>query len=562
MTEPIELTVENPLPPRADDHRVLGVAVRAASLETGRIPPLIEILLALVFGIGLAELARWAGLSRLAATGLAVLPWLGLNLYWWLNPFRADFAWGWVVAAVCAIPLLALIKTAGRWVGWLTVGLIVVIVGTTYAATLSYGFFWDDYHIARPWRTSEVLQTFVGSWDTLKLEVPYYRPLTVLSFALDWRVWQYTLGGYHLTNLLLYGASTLLFYAWLRRLGLSYLLAGVGAVLWALLPPDAATVSWLSERSDTLALIGCLAGLLAFATFLSGGQGRWLALANLALIAALLSKELGLVLPLFFLLYAWLFAEPDQPGWPWGKWWANRLLSLGLPFVIVGLYLLLRRSVLPSDDSTGLAALFNPERFVSIVYHACFGLDRLVGDWIAPWLTLWLVGWLGVGLVFKKRLNRMGRLLCFGLGWYLISCLPLVTIKYRITPRLFYLPEAGYVIVLMVGLYYGLEWLKRGRQRWYFGPALALSSVLILAPSLPSREYNECAQAFYAPDAASTLHWDEWIYNQAAWQEKLPSGHLQLIAQKLRANGLLQNYKYRPYYPPPSYQCDYVVDSP
>ena len=49
--------------------------------------------------------------------------------------------------------------------------------------TLHYGFDYDDYHFLRPYTPAEVLATFHGPWDLTGIEVKFYRPLTIVLYA-------------------------------------------------------------------------------------------------------------------------------------------------------------------------------------------------------------------------------------------------------------------------------------------------------------------------------------------------------------------------------------------
>src|SRR5690349_5195344 len=78
--------------------------------------------------------------------------------------------------------------------------LVFALACALFLRTTTFGLYWDDNHHARPWTLSEVLSTFHGSFDPLGIEPAYYRPLLVVTFALDWAIWGWDAWGYHLTN--------------------------------------------------------------------------------------------------------------------------------------------------------------------------------------------------------------------------------------------------------------------------------------------------------------------------------------------------------------------------
>ena len=125
------------------------------------------------------------------------------------------------------------------------------LAAAVYARTLWFGLYWDDNHHARPWRFTEVLHTFAGPFDPLRIEPDYYRPLPVVTFGLDWLAWGYGTVGYHLTNLVLHMAVVALLAALLFELTSSRAAAILGAGFFAMIPANAPTVVYISERSDS-----------------------------------------------------------------------------------------------------------------------------------------------------------------------------------------------------------------------------------------------------------------------------------------------------------------------
>jgi tetratricopeptide (TPR) repeat protein len=83
--------------------------------------------------------------------------------------------------------------------------------------------------------------------------------------------------------------------AWTQAKG--RLLAFCGALLFAVHPVTVYGVAYLTQRSIVMATLFSLLALAAFVRALDGGGRRWLWLAALAYVAALLSKEHAILLP-------------------------------------------------------------------------------------------------------------------------------------------------------------------------------------------------------------------------------------------------------------------------
>lgn len=142
----------------------------------------------------------------------------------------------------------------------------------------------------------------------------HYVPLTWLSFALDHVVWGMNPAGYHLTNLLLHGASTVLFFAVARRLlgqGRAFsptavrLGAAAAALFFSLHPLRVESVAWATERRDVLSGAWFLATVLLYlaAARATGARRRWLLSASVgAYLLALASKSIVMTLPAVLVL--------------------------------------------------------------------------------------------------------------------------------------------------------------------------------------------------------------------------------------------------------------------
>lgn len=590
-TQPLEIEIENPLAPRKADSRTLGMAVRAVDLEVSRIAPLDIIIENVVLGVALLLVGRWLGFGVRRALFASLGPVLVLSLYWQLERFYASVLVGVITLLIGLATFVALYpraffptgsfsKTSGYWFNggfldgglssrvrlyakllvWLPPVLIVGFVFLEYGRAFDYGFFWDDYHIARPWTASEIANAFAGTWDSLGLEPAYFRPLTVLSFGVDWALWSFEPGGYHLTNLWLHTATALLLYTLMRRLRLNWSVALVGALFFVILPPNVATADWISQRSDSLAAIFMLTGLLAFEIYQGSSKIRWLVGANLALILALCSKEIAVVLPVLFLILPQRTQTKVQekgPGFtpaptkdyhPFRvsgaiKNWKKTALSFGPSFLILALYLGWRSRVLPSGladtpNSLSLENLWNG--YSSAVYQSFYGLDNWLSEKAAPWFTLTLLALAGLLWLFGYK-AKVWRVFGFGLGWIVVTCAPLAFLgaSYSVTARVLYLPEVGYAIGAAALLGLLLQFAEYTRSGWRFWPVVILVAFLVIAPYSPLHNANQRAQKDYAPTSFNTLRWDEWIYNNPAWKAKIPERNFRTIEEKLKKAGKL-----------------------
>jgi protein O-mannosyl-transferase len=157
-----------------------------------------------------------------------------------------------------------------------------------FGASLGSTFHFDDYAIF----SDPALTASNGLWGVWSLRQT--RPLTYLTFWLNYQLGGQDPLGYHLFNLALHVGAVMLVYECLRRL-LPEKAAVAAAALFAVHPIQAEAVNYVWARSSMLA------ALLCFAALLSWIEGRrWVSVAWFA--AALLAKEECAAFPLALLV--------------------------------------------------------------------------------------------------------------------------------------------------------------------------------------------------------------------------------------------------------------------
>ena len=200
---------------------------------------------------------------------------------------------------------------------------------------LGYGFLSDDFPliVANPRLQSwslffQNLLTPFFSFPT-NPQLHYWRPTTLLSYALELRLWGGSPWGFHLTNILLHTANTLLLYLLLKRFRPEGPLPWTASLLFLLHPAHGENIAWISGRTDLLAFLFLALSLLFRLEYEERKRG--LSISLLFFTLALLSKEAALLfLPLLFLLFP-------------SKGFKNRLLLL-LPYLsLLPLYLFLHQ---------------------------------------------------------------------------------------------------------------------------------------------------------------------------------------------------------------------------
>ena len=150
-----------------------------------------------------------------------------------------------------------------------------------YWGSLSNEFVWDD-----PIVLNQQLQAFHSLGDIFfpppripQFGALYYRPLVMLTYAIDRWAWGDTPFGFHFPVILFHaincGFVFLVGKKLFGRAAGSTLAAFAGAILFATHPIHTESVSWMAGRSDTLAALFMLPALLAYLAWREGRPPRF-----------------------------------------------------------------------------------------------------------------------------------------------------------------------------------------------------------------------------------------------------------------------------------------------
>jgi hypothetical protein len=344
---------------------------------------------------------------------------------------------------------------------------LVLLCILCFLPTLFSPFFADDYlHIEHAARLGEALthgwilrvDTAGAWWTPPGLSVQYFRPLVVLSFAIDRFLYGDHALGYHVTNLLLHVTTTLLLWGIARRVIGAGFAAWAAAALFAIHPAHTVAIGWISGRTDVLATVFYAA---AFFLYLESLRRRpasmsLLALSCLAFGIALLAKEMAITFPAVVLAHA-LLARDGEPL-------SKRLVAPVVAGLVAAAYLALRIAILggfPSPPTPFAYHLSDPGLALHLLTAPLLYLADLVmfvpADPMAT-LPFWtahpflLMGFLTFILyVFAGTLKKTpGHAMRWGLAWIAITLLPVLMLT--VGEHFLYLPSMGYCILVAAQL--------------------------------------------------------------------------------------------------------------
>lgn len=304
---------------------------------------------------------------------------------------------------------------------WLPI--IFLIAVATHAETAQYWFVAPDtlplIETSRVRTITDVVELFaqplMAGTDFVDTAL-FYRPISSLSYALDYALWQLSPANSHIANILLHGIASVLAAVTIaeitRRIAVGYL----SAVLFAVHPLTVGVIPAISRRQDILLTIFVLSALFLFVRSHRKKSLRLLGGALIAYTLALGAKETAVILP--GMVFMWLAIYRDTST----NWSALlRAVPGTAPFVLVTIvYVLIRLVVLDgiggyragAASGPGISILFVPLKYLLWIFQPTNVVeDILVALPRSVLLTLMVLGAAAsLGVIQYSRVHDLGTL--------------------------------------------------------------------------------------------------------------------------------------------------------
>jgi hypothetical protein len=250
--------------------------------------------------------------------------------------------------SACYACLFSSINLNQIWWPYLIICLLVTLV---YFPTFSGKFVLDDNSLIKnnPYiRELHPITSYLAQEDGItdirdagSYHTGYYRPLINITYWIDYKLWGMSAPGFRTTNLILHLLSCLLLFKVLVSLVNDRHACFLATVLFALHPVNTESVSWIVSRNNILVTLFAIS---SFYFYLQGWRNDSYAAMSFSIlffVAAILSKEFGLmVLPIFFLYHRFLSKEKGNL--------LKELISY-IPFLLILIfYLMVRKGVTSS----------------------------------------------------------------------------------------------------------------------------------------------------------------------------------------------------------------------
>lgn len=319
-----------------------------------------------------------------------------------------------------------------------------------------------------------------------------YVPLTILSFAVEHRLFGLDPFIYHLDNLLLHLTVTALVYHLGRCLKLDVYAAGLAAVVFGLHPMRVESVAWVTERKDLLCAVFYLMAMRAHVSFVAEGHRRRFYFLTLLLgFLSILAKPMALSLPLILLL---LDRMLDR------KWTLSSVMEK-VPYLF---YIIPVVGVTYAASHSQIPPLIPGESVLTVIWCAAFYIGKFLYPFdLSPLYTvvrpvslhhplyaaalLFLI--VVIALVICFRRNRW---VLFAMFFYLLSLwflFRVVSFKMNVVAdRYLYIPGIGFC--WLTGYVICGAWIRWHAQKWA-RVALVLG-VSVMLTALAAKCFAQC----------------------------------------------------------------------
>ncbi len=189
--------------------------------------------------------------------------------------------------------------------------LLLVSLFALYFNGLKADFIMDDEifikNDVRIKQKTNILNFFkTGYWTYLGevRDYDYYRPLVLLSFYLDFKIYGTNYEGFRITNILLLFFFSFFFFIFVKDiLNLDYNTSAISTILMAFHPLHSENIAWIVGRNETMYLMWGFAFLYFSGKYLGERKSKYLLPAHLFFILGLFTKEtFVLFIPILIIL--------------------------------------------------------------------------------------------------------------------------------------------------------------------------------------------------------------------------------------------------------------------
>ncbi|MGJ0309417.1 hypothetical protein [Aliarcobacter cryaerophilus] len=158
------------------------------------------------------------------------------------------------------------------------------------------GFIQEDWLLIKNYTFSEILTIFYSSWSEIYRQ-EYFRPLVIVSYAVDYKIFGLNFIGHHISHLVYYSIMLVLLYLSILKFSKNNIIAFLTTFIFLINPISAYHSEVLTQRTDVLGLLFAIMSFYMFLFYRDSDKNSkaYLMLTVLLYLLALLSKETYLI---------------------------------------------------------------------------------------------------------------------------------------------------------------------------------------------------------------------------------------------------------------------------
>jgi tetratricopeptide (TPR) repeat protein len=342
-----------------------------------------------------------------------------------------------------------------------------VIVKNIYTQNLSY----------LPKYFSENLISGVGQISN------YWRPLLLISFAIDFQLWGLNPISYHLVNTILHIISAFLGFFLLYKLtNKRFLLSFLPALFFLIHPLQTEAVTYVAGRADPLATVFILIALIFYISFRELKNYKYIYLSLGSFVLALMVKEQVILLPILVLLIELSFYFKKHKL-------KSSILKLIPYFSLSFIYFILRITVLNFNEllsGSNYSSLYDSSlwvrlytfffviwKYFSLLFvphnlHMAPEIDAVSSLTYSSGFSLITLLLLLAYIAYK--IYDKNKYFAFGLLWFFIILAPrtnIISINRPMYEHWLYLPILGFYLALFSLLFFIIDKISKKRIKKY-----------------------------------------------------------------------------------------------
>ncbi len=362
---------------------------------------------------------------------------------------------------------------------WQHILLMILLTAMIYSNTLKNEFAYDDIptivenSLIKNLKNIPLffIKPIISSSQNFRIG---YRPLTMASFAINYKIGGLEVVGYHIVNIYFHACNTVLVYMLIIiLLGIAkysknnvHIIALFISLLFAVHPINSEAVNYIWQRSVLMATFFYLLTVILFIKCLTEENYSLFLFSIFSYILALLSKEIAITVPFTIMLIDWYFISGLKKDCFLGN-----IKKYHFPFVFITFIFILIRffnqsiiKVLVSSEKTTMFNYFITQFRVIIEYLRLIIIPKglsvdhpfPISESITNVSVLLSFGAIITIILISIRLIKVSKIASLFMLWFFIALIPtssVLPLKIIMNEHRLYLPGIGMIAAIVTLLF-------------------------------------------------------------------------------------------------------------